>query len=90
MADKKKIKERIKELAARRQNVTLAEIQWVVNRLHEIGYRTSERKATHGILFGAGNTRFMVNCHNPGSKQVKRYSVDDFLGAMSELGLYED
>lgn len=65
MADIKKIKERIKELAARRHNVTLAEIKWVVDHLDEIGYRTSERGATHGILFGAGNTRFMVNCLEP-------------------------
>jgi hypothetical protein len=58
--------------------------------LHEHGYRTSERDATHGKLFGVGSTRFMVNCHDRGCKQVKRYSVDDFADAMIELGLYED
>jgi len=67
-----------------------ADIKWVVDRLAEHGYRTSERRATHGSLFGVGRTRFMVNCHNPGSKQVKRYSVDDFVSAMVELGLYEE
>ncbi|MGB7761785.1 MAG: hypothetical protein WBL61_18275 [Bryobacteraceae bacterium] len=90
MADLNKIKERIRELAGRRGNVTLAEIKWVVDRLGELGYRTSERVATHGKLFGVGSTRFMVNCHDRGNKQVKAYSVDDFASAMVELGLYEN
>jgi hypothetical protein len=90
MADLKKIKERISELVERRENVTLSEIKWVVDRLGELGYRTSERVATHGRLFGVGATRFMLNCHDRGNKQVKAYSVDDFANAMIELGLYED
>jgi hypothetical protein len=90
MTDVKKIEERISELADRRENVTLAEIKWVVDRLAELGYRTRERPATHGKLFGVGSTRFMVNCHNRGSKQVKPYSVDDFVNAMIALGLYEN
>jgi len=90
MAAIEKIKERIRELAERRENVALAEIRWVVSRLDELGYRTSERVATHGRLFGVGATRFMVNCHSRGDKQVKAYSVEDFVNAMIELGLYED
>ncbi|MGA2275786.1 MAG: hypothetical protein ABSH00_19735 [Bryobacteraceae bacterium] len=89
MADLKKIKERISELVERRENVTLSEIKWVVDRLGELGYRTSERVATHGRLFGVASTRFMVNCHDRGNKQVKAYSVDSFADAMIELGLYE-
>jgi hypothetical protein len=90
MAELGEIKQRIRELAERRQNVTLSEIKWVVDRLNELGYRTSERDATHGKLFGVGSVRFMVNRHHRGNKQVKRYSVDDFASAMIELGLYED
>jgi len=90
MAEFGGIKQRIRELAERRQNVTLSEIKWVVDRLKELGYRTSERDATHGKLFGVASVRFMVNCHNRGNKQVKPYSVDDFANAMIELGLYED
>jgi hypothetical protein len=71
------------------QNVTLDEIQWVVNQLQE-HYATAVRKARHGVLFRVGDQRFMVNTHNPGSKQVKSYSVDDFIDAMIELGWYED
>jgi hypothetical protein len=87
MADIKRIKERIRELADRKGNVTLPEIQWVVDRLAEHGYRTSMRKATHGVLFGVETTRFMVNCHNRGNKQVKMYSIQDFANAMIELNL---
>jgi hypothetical protein len=90
MAELKKITERIRELAGRRDNVTLSEIHWVVDRLREHGYRVTSRDATHGKLFGVGPTRFLVNCHNRGNKQVKPYSVDDFANAMIELGLYED
>ena len=74
MAAIEKIKERIRELAERRENVALAEIRSVVNRLSELGYRTSERVATHGRLFGVGPARFMVNCHDRGNRQVKAYS----------------
>jgi hypothetical protein len=66
MAELDKIKRHIREIARRRQNVTLSEIKWVVDRLGEHGYRTAERDATHGRLFGVGATRFMVNCHSPG------------------------
>jgi hypothetical protein len=90
MAELKKIKERIRELVERKANVTLSEIEWVVNHLEEHGYRISSRPATHGKLFGVGATRFMVNCHNRGNKQVKEYSVQDFANAMMDLELYED
>jgi hypothetical protein len=42
------------------------------------------------MLFRVDNQKFMVNAHNPGSKQVKGYSVDDFIDAMIELGWYEE
>ncbi len=88
MADLEKIKGRIADIASRRRNVTLDEIEWVVTQLRPI-YEVRERHATHGKLFAVGHTRFMVNHHNPGSKQVKRYSVDEFCNAMAELGLLE-
>ena len=90
MVELKKIRERIQDLVERKENVTLSEIQWVVDRLSEHGYRTTDRRATHGKLFGVGSTRFMVNCHDRGNKQVKSYSVQDFANAMIHLKLYED
>ena len=89
MADLDKIKKRIAEIASSPKNVTLAEIEWVVDRLGEHGHRVTKRDATHGKLFSVGSQRFMVNHHNPGNTQAKPYSVKDFLNAMIELGLYE-
>ena len=86
-----RIKSRISEIASRRKNVELEEneIEWVTNQLKDY-YPVSTRDARHGRLYSIAGRRFMVNHHNPGQKQVKAYSVDDFLEAMGELGLYED
>jgi hypothetical protein len=84
-----RIKERIQDIAQRRSNVTLAEIEWVMEKLGD-SYKVRRRDARHGVLFGIENLRFMVNHHNPGNKQVKSYSVDEFVSAMIELGLYEE
>jgi len=82
-----RVKKTIEDIARRRNNVTLNEIEWVVAKLSG-RFAIRRREARHGVLFGVGNQRFMVNCHNPGSKQVKGYSVDEFINAMTELGLY--
>jgi hypothetical protein len=83
-----RVKKAIEDIARRRNNVTLNEIEWVVGKL-AARFSIRRRQARHGVLFGVGDQRFMVNCHNPGSKQVKSYSVDEFINAMTELGLYE-
>ena len=79
----------IQDIAQRRNNVTLSEIEWVMEKLSGT-YKVRRREARHGVLFGIGCQRFMVNNHNPGNKQVKSYSVDEFVNAMVELGLYEE
>lgn len=89
MADERRIMDTIRDIADRRNNVTLEEIEWVVNQLGQF-YETGVRKARHGFLFRVGGRRFMVNSHNPGSKQVKSYSVDEFVDAMTDLGWYEE
>lgn len=88
MAQLNKIKERIREIAHRDKNVTFSEIESVLNQLGEHGYSVKSRKATHGKLFNIDGQRFMVCCHNPGVKQVKRCYVKAFANAMIELGLY--
>jgi len=88
MADLEEIKERIAELGGRRRNVSLAEIEWVLNQLSE-HYPVKIRRATHGILYRIGGLRFMVSGHNPGNRQVKPCYVDEFCAKMEELGLYE-
>lgn len=89
MKIEQRVRDSIRDIAQRRNNVMLGEIEWVMKKLSET-YKTRQRPARHGILFGIENLRFMVNCHNPGSKQVKSYSVDDFIDAMEDLGLYEE
>lgn len=89
MASPDKIRERIAEIALRRKNVTLDEIEWVVNQLEQF-HSVASRPARHGTLFRVQDQKFMVNSHSPGSKQVKGYSVDDFVDAMIELGWYEE
>ena len=86
MADEARIKTAIRDIAQKRKNVSFDEIQWVVE---QIGGELV-RKTRHGYLFRVGSRRFMINTHNPGSKQLKAYSVDDFVEALTELGWYED
>jgi hypothetical protein len=90
MAELEKIKQRIRELAARRNNVKLAEIEWVVNQLGRNGFVTNTRSNGHQTLFRAGSVRFGVCSHNPGSAQVKACYVDAFVEAMMALELYEE
>jgi hypothetical protein len=90
MADLQKIKERIRELAGRRHNVKLAEIEWVVNQLGSNGLPTKIRNNGHQTLFSVGPRRFGVCSHNPGNAQVKACYVDSFIDAMIELELYEE
>jgi len=90
MADLDTIKSFIGEIAQRPKNVTLDEIEWVVNQLRDNhGYAVASRKTKHCLLFRVRDQRFGVNVHNPGNKQVKGYSVKEFLSAMIELELYE-
>ena len=84
-----RVRSAIRDIAQRRNNVTLGEIEWVMEKLSG-AYAVRRREARHGVLFGIGGQRFMVNNHNPGNKQVKSNSVDDFINAMIELGWYEE
>ena len=90
MAELKKVKERIRELAGRRKNVTLSEIEWVVNQLGRNGYDVSSRDNGHQTLFRVARRRFGVASHNPGGKQIKACYVDEFIAAMIDLDLYEE
>jgi hypothetical protein len=85
------VREEIRRISQRPKNVTLDEIEWVVNqlKLHH-GFTVRVRRAKHFLLYSVGGRRFAVNVHNPGQKQVKPYSVKDFLEAMIDLELFED
>lgn len=89
MADIRHIRARILDIAQRRKNVELQDIQWVVNHLGKNGYRVSSKSNQHQYLFRVNARRFGVCHHNPGSKQIKPCYVDEFLDAMADLDLYE-
>lgn len=91
MADTEQVKDRIREIAQARKNVTIEDIEWVVNQLRGT-YVVSDRatKSGHGHLYRIGNRIFTVCVHHKGRKQIKPCYVDDFIDAMTDLGLYED
>lgn len=91
MADAAKVRERIREIAQARNNVTVEEIEWVVNQLRGT-YDVNDRPTNsgHGHLYRIGNRIFSVCVHHKGSKQVKSCYVDEFIDAMTDLGWYED
>lgn len=90
MADLKRIKDRIAELAGRPKNVELSEIEWVVNHLGNNGYNVSIRKNVHSTMFRVNKRQFGVCHHNPGNKQIKACYVSEFLDAMADVGVYEN
>ena len=90
MATDEKIREKIRDIAGRRNNVAIDEIEWVVKQLGRHYPGVGWREATHGKLFRVGSRKFMVSEHNPGSSQVKACYVDEFVDAMTDLGWYEE
>lgn len=89
MADVKKIKARIKQIAGSRKNTTIEDIEWVVTQLGQNGYKTASRPAggNHQTLFTVAHRNFGIATHTNGSRQLKSCYVDDFLDAMDDLGL---
>jgi hypothetical protein len=91
MASIEKVRQVIADIAQRRKNVTASEIEWVMGQLKTNGLNVRDaRKTRHGVLYAVDSVRFQICTHNPGSKQVRSCYVDDFVDAMTELGLYED
>lgn len=90
MADISHIRKRIVEIAQRRNNVEISEIQWVVDHLGMNGYLVSHRSNDHATIFRIGKRAFSVCHHHRGSKQIKVCYVDEFLDVMEELDLYGD
>ena len=86
----KQIKDRIRDVAARRKNVRLVDIEWVVGQLALHGFKTRSRNNGHQTMFSIDGRRFGVCTHHAGSSQIKSAYVDRFLEVMIDLGLYDE
>lgn len=89
IAELNRIREAIREVATRKANVRLNELEDIVNRLGQIGYRVRIRQSTHGMLLAVDDKRINACFHNRGNSQLHPKYVRQFLGMMIELGLYE-
>ena len=89
MADISHIRKRIAEIAQRKKNVELSEIEWVVEHLGRNGYSVSQRSNDHQTMFTVGTCNIGVCHHHRGGKQIKVCYVEEFLDAMEDLDLYE-
>ena len=89
MATEEKIRRAIKELAERKQNVTLSQIEWVMGQLAHHG-KVTQVDNEHQRLYSFEGRRFGIGTHHPGQKQIKAIYLKNFLQAMMETGWYED
>jgi len=89
MADIEHIKKDIAAIAGRPKNITFEEIEKVVKQLRGQGYSVRYYKGNETWVFYVGGEKFTVCDHNRGP-QLKPVYVKKFLGAMINLGLYED
>jgi len=89
MEPEERIKEEIREISQRRKNTTLDDILRVVSQL-EVAHSVKTRPTNHGVLIRIDKQIFHICTHHRGSRQIKPAYVDEFLDAMSELGLFED
>ena len=90
MADLDRIKRDIAEIAGRPNAVAFAEITRIADQLQSLGYSVSYRKGTHAWIFRISGEAFTVSDHNRGRRQIKSVYVSKFVGAMINLGLYEE
>jgi len=89
MPNMEKIKQSIREIAGRKQNVTLAEIERVMSQLKD-HCAVSSVENDHQRMYAIDGVRFGICTHHPGTKQIKAIYVKQFLRAMAETGWYED
>lgn len=89
MSNEEKIRRTIREIASRKQNVTLSEIERVMNQLNAFG-TVSFVENDHQRLYSFEGIRFGICTHHPGKKQIKAIYVKNFLRVMAETGWYEN
>jgi hypothetical protein len=89
MATEEKIRHAIREIACRKRNVTLDDIEWVMNQLKAFA-DVNVRENDHQRMYSFQGSRFGVCTHHPGSRQVNVAYVKGFLAAMADTGWFED
>ena len=86
----KRVRSLIAEITQRPKNVDFQEIEWVINKLEQLGYEVRRKRNGGHHMFYVGGERFGVVTHNPGEKQIKRCYVEEFLKAMDNLNLMDE
>ena len=84
-----RVRSAIRDIANKRNNVAVEEIEWVVSQLANY-HSVTRKEGPHGVRFRVDGQRFGVCTHHRGSKQVKACYVDDFVSAMIELGWFDE
>ena len=87
MASEAKIKQFIIELAGRKNNVPINEVEWVMSQLEAFG-RVTRKQNDHQVLYTFNGRSFGLATHRSGGKQLKTVYVKEFLQAMSETGWF--
>ncbi|MHB1796452.1 MAG: hypothetical protein ACYCPO_15965 [Acidobacteriaceae bacterium] len=89
MASEEKIRERIREIAGRKNNVDAAEIDWVMNQLKQFGNVSVETENVHIKMWRFDDEIFSICPHTKGGRQLKPVYVKNFLNAMMKTGWYD-
>jgi hypothetical protein len=90
MANLERIKRDVADIAGRRKAVRFTEIQRVVNQLRLLGWSVRDYEGKEAWVFYVAGEKFSVCQHNRGSSHIKPKYVDNFIGAMINLGLYDE
>ncbi len=88
MASAEKIKSKIRAIAASPNNVTMSDIDWVMNQLRQFG-EVVVTSNVHQKVWCFEGVIFSVCPHHKGQKQIKPAYVKNFLNAMVKTGWYE-
>jgi hypothetical protein len=89
MADRGRISRALADIASRPNAVTFEEVCQIVNQIRLLGeVAVKDRPTTHGYQFTIGSQIVRVKKNPRG--QMKACYVRDFLGAMVDLGYYEE
>jgi N-glycosylase/DNA lyase len=85
---RERLKKKVSEIASRRKAVTIDEMKQAWNQLRHFGHEPTIDRRKETVLFSVKGVKFGVSDHHRGGKHVKPCYVDEFLSAMSDVGIY--